>query len=31
MIFVFNINGFEYGTANSHNPSEDTCYGESMC
>ena len=29
--FVFKITGFEYGTANSHNPKEDTCYRQTMC
>ena len=31
MFFVFKITGFEYGTANSHNPQQDTCNGQSMC
>ena len=29
--FVFKITGFEYGTANSHNPELDTSNRQSMC
>ena len=29
--FVFKITGFEYGTANSLNPEQDTCYRQTMC
>ena len=31
MFFVFKITGLEKGTANSHNPEEDTCNMQSMC
>ena len=31
MFFVFNIPGLEQGTANSHNPEQDTCDPQSMC
>ena len=29
--FVFEIYGFELGTANSHKPEQDTCNRQSMC
>ena len=31
MFFVFKIIAFEQGTANSHNPEQDTCNWQSMC
>ena len=31
MFFVFKITGYELGLANSHNPEQDTCNGQSMC
>ena len=30
-LFVFKIIAFEMGTANSHNPEQDTCHRQSMC
>ena len=30
-LFVLKINAFESGTANSHNPEQDTCHWRSMC
>ena len=31
IFFVFNITGFEEGTANSHNSEQDTSNRQSMC
>ena len=31
MFFVFKIITFEQGTANIHNPEQDTCNRQSMC
>ena len=30
-VFTFEVVAFESGAANSHNPEQETCHGQSMC